>query len=51
MTNKQTNAAIIYHNDELSWVRVWVDLTLFTTQFFDKVLLDTWKRMGIKGFG
>ena len=27
----------------MSWVRVWVDLILFTTQFFDKVLLDTWK--------
>ena len=25
----------------MSWVRVWVDL--FTTQFSDKVLLDTWK--------
>ena len=26
-----------------SWVRVWVDLRLFITQFFDKVLLDIWK--------
>ena len=25
----------------MSWV--WVDLTLFTTQFFVEVLLDTWK--------
>ena len=27
----------------MSWARVWVDLDLFTTQFSDKVLLDTWK--------
>ena len=27
----------------MSWVQVWVDLRLFTTQFSDKVLLDTWK--------
>ena len=27
----------------MSWVRVWLDLRLFTTQFFDKVLLDTCK--------
>ena len=27
----------------MSWVRVWVDLDLFTTHFSDKVLLDTWK--------
>ena len=27
----------------MSWVRVWVDLRFFTTQFFDKVLLDTWR--------
>ena len=24
----------------MSWVRVWVDLDLFITQFLDKVLLD-----------
>ena len=27
----------------MSWVQVWVDLRLFTTQFSDKVLLDIWK--------
>ena len=27
----------------MSWVQVWVDLRLFTSQFSDKVLLDTWK--------
>ena len=27
----------------MSWDRVWVDLRLFTTQFSDKVLLETWK--------
>ena len=29
----------------MSWVRRWVDLGLFTTQFSDKVLLDTWKSL------
>ena len=27
----------------MSWVHWWLDLDLFTTQFSDKVLLDTWK--------
>ena len=26
----------------MSWVQVWVDLDMFTIQFSDKVLLDTW---------
>ena len=25
------------------WVQRWVDLDLFTTQFSDKMLRDTWK--------
>ena len=29
------------HNDELSLSLAWLDLRLFTTQFSDKVLLDT----------
>ena len=32
----------------MSWARVWVDLDLFTTQFSDKVLLDTWKLIELK---
>ena len=27
----------------MSWVWVWFDLRLFTNQFFDKMLLDSWK--------
>ena len=27
----------------MSWIRVWVDLRLFTAQFSDQMLLDTWK--------
>ena len=32
----------------MSWVGQWVDLDLFTTQFSDKVLLDTWKLIECK---
>ena len=33
------------------WVWVWVDLRFFTNQFFDKMLLDTWKKKFYEGFG
>ena len=35
----------------MSWARVWVDLDLFTTQFSDKMLRDTWKSKLWEGFG
>jgi hypothetical protein len=40
LLNKETFAAIV---TMMSWDRVWVDLRLFTTQFFDTWKLREWE--------